>query len=114
MVKIIGSGLMEMLVSLSLISILLLNFDALQLHSLRQINTAYQLALANQQLQNLSEILHAASTTDVSSLTAQWIDQTKMLLPTSIPSVQGSFPNYNLTICWDSSTFKCEKIMTAF
>ncbi len=101
-----GASLIEILVSLFLLSIMLFGLDALGLVVLHETKNAYYLAVAEQQMFNMIEQIHAAKNIDISSALIQWNKQNKQLLPQGIGEIKGPY----LSIYWGSfPDYSCSK-----
>lgn len=101
----VGFSLIEVLISLLLVSLILLGLDGAQFYALKQAKTAYFLNVATQQLQNLTERL-AASQTPEQPL-ALWNNENRQLLPSGFGTVNGESPNYTITIYWGRKKSQC-------
>ena len=104
--RILGFSLIEVLISLLLISLILLGLDAMQYASLRQIKETYFLHVASNQLQNLKERLFVSQQSPQIFL---WNEENKKVLPAGFGTLSGEFPNYILTIYWGKKTHQCKK-----
>src|SRR5260221_10086330 len=92
-----GTGFIEILVSLSLISLLLLGLDALEWTSLHEMKSAYYFAVAKQQIQVITERLHAfKSSENLESKIIIWNRQNQAVLPHGKGRVTGSYPHYDI------------------
>lgn len=107
-----GVSLIEILISIILLSILLLGVDAMQITTLQRAKTNYYFAVATQQLNILTEQLKLEKH-DVSVLLSAWNKQNQIVLPQGRGTIQGDFPHYELTIFWgnkNASECKTNKI----
>lgn len=96
-----GYTLIEVLISLMLLSLALLALDASQITSLNHNRAAYFSAVAENQLQNMSEQLKASlPNPSLPEVLANWNSQNATVLPKGIGSITGNFPSYTLTIAW--------------
>lgn len=97
-----GTSLIEVLISLFLISLLLLGLDAVQLFSLRQSKINYYYAIALQQIQNLHEELTVTNRPDLDF----WNLQNQQVLPQG----RGELSAYAISIFWGNRDEKtCDK-----
>ena len=106
-----GFSFIEVLVSLLLLSIILLGFDAAELFSLRTTREAYYFNVATHQLNAMTERLIALD--HYHGLEQQvviWNEQNKEILPKGRGKVEGHFPNYLITVCWGKSECLKEKM----
>ena len=106
-----GFTLIEVLISLIMLSLILLGFDAMEIYSLRSIRATYYFHLATFQWISIAERLRSiGSRSGIEEQVAAWNEQNKQLLPQGIGSVTGSYPNYTVTIYWGGMTAACQKI----
>ena len=106
-----GFSFIEVLVSLLLLSLILLCFDAAELFSLRTTQEAYYFNVATHQLNAMTERLIALA--DHHGLEQQiviWDAQNKEILPKGRGKVEGRFPDYWVSVCWGKSECLKEKI----
>ena len=105
-----GFTLLEVLISLFILSILLLGLDAMQLAALREAESAYYLSVATQQLNNMLERLQITKNDSLSDQQQQWNQQNQMVLPNGRGVISGEYPHIKLAIYWgDESAGACEK-----
>lgn len=96
-----GFSLIEVLISLIILAFILLGFDALQIHALRENQRAYFITVATNQLFSLAEQLRESdNSTDVTSIVTEWNNQNKEVLPEGRGIISGNFPDYWITIFW--------------
>lgn len=108
--RLAGFSLIEVLVSLLLVSFILLGFEAAEVYSLRVIRAANYFNLANNQLANMVERLRVLG--DSSSLlqeTAAWNIQNNNLLPHGFGEITGHYPVYNITLYWGDIKPSCQQ-----
>ncbi len=106
-----GFTLLEVLISLFLLTFILLGFDEMEIYSLRQTRATYYFHLATQQLNSMIERLQTVGM--YSSVTEQieiWNMQNQQLLPEGQGEVIGSYPNYTLIIFWGNALHSCPEI----
>jgi Tfp pilus assembly protein PilV len=100
-----GVSLIEIVISLLLISLALFGFDAMQLMAIQKSRTAYNEAIANNQLHILNLQLQVAGRlSDHEKIIAIWSQENAALLPQGISYVSGDFPQYTIKICWGVDT----------
>jgi prepilin-type N-terminal cleavage/methylation domain-containing protein len=105
-----GFSLIEVLVSLLLLSWIMLGFDATELYSLRQIRAAYYFNSAANQLDNMFERLRSKGIqADVQHEVQIWNLENKAVLPQGWGQVKGGFPDYEVTIYWGGCISPCEQ-----
>lgn len=96
-----GFILLEVLVSVALVSLgslSLITFSYLTLEN-TQHNT--YLIFAQQQLSNLAQRLAMiGNSTAINAQINAWNQENNLVLPHGNGKVQGSYPNYRLTLCW--------------
>lgn len=105
-----GFSLLEVLVSLLLISFILFGFDATEIVGLRMIRATYYFDIANHQLNNMVERLHIINNdSDLLQQVTIWNSQNKTVLPHGIGDVAGHYPFYQITIYWGNSKSPCQQ-----
>jgi len=106
-----GFTLLEVLISLVLLSFILLGFDEMEIYSLRSISAAYYFHIATEQLNSMIERLHTAGINfSVNEQIDIWNSQNKQLLPTGEGEITGSYPNYTITLYWGDTPHICQEI----
>ncbi len=104
-----GFSLIEVLVSLMLLSLALLGMDAMEIFALRENRSAYYFSLANAQMESITEHLRAIGLVDNASIIRAWNKENSILLPQGVGVVQGQFPTYAATLFWgDPKTNECK------
>ena len=93
-----GFSVIEVLISLLILSLILLGFDAMQIASLRRCQQAYFFSVAEQQLVAMSERLQSFS--EITKQIAIWNQQNQQLLPNGLGVISGTYPDYQLSIFW--------------
>ena len=98
----LGFSLLEVLISLFILSIALLGLDATGLFSWQLQLNAYYAALAEQQLQNMEERLRLLEVSPfaLEQEVALWNLENKRLLPKVKGKVSGTYPNFELSLIW--------------
>ncbi len=105
-----GFNLIEVLVSLFILSLVLLNFDAMEIFSIRENRNAYFFSVAENQLNSMVERLKAFDKKiDLEKQLAIWNQQNRTVLPQGIGFVKGN----QISIFWGkkSNNKNCEKIL---
>ncbi len=109
--KLFGFSLIEVLISLLLLSLILLGFDAMEIFALRENRAAYYFSVATNQLNTMLECLRALNSRDgLAQQIAIWNQQNQDVLPNGIGVVVGSYPMYTVTIYWGEIQHSCEKM----
>jgi Tfp pilus assembly protein PilV len=105
-----GFSLLEVLISLLLLSFVLFGFDATEVYSLRTIRAAYYFDMANNQLNNMVERLYLINNdSDSLQQVAIWNMQNKTVLPEGLGQVTGHFPVYKITVYWGKKISPCQQ-----
>lgn len=105
-----GTSLIEILISILLLSILLLGVDAMQMITLQKAKTNYYVAVATHQLHILSERLKLTKNNDVALDLLIWNQQNQAILPQGKGVIQGDFPHYEIMIFWgNKNAMECKK-----
>lgn len=92
---------------------MLLGFDAMQIHTLRENHNAYLFSIATNQMQSIIERLHAFShRVELSNQIAKWNIENSESLPEGRGVISGHFPTYTVTLFWGKSTLQqeCQEI----
>lgn len=102
-----GFSLIEVLISLLILSLILLGFDAMEISALRLNREAYLFSVAENQLNSMIERLRAGAINEIEI----WNQQNKELLPEGRGSVSGQYPEFLITLFWGEKTEKknCEE-----
>lgn len=109
MLRMLGFTLLEVVISLLIIAIMLLGFDAMQLHALRERKAAYYAQVATQQLNNMIARMQLNKNADFSQQLEIWNQQNKKILPKGEGSVNGVYPHYVIKIFWGNGNHNdCE------
>jgi hypothetical protein len=96
-----GSSLVEILISLFLLSFILLGFDAIELYSLQMTRQGDELHIATIQLDEMAERLQALGIhSGLDSQILIWNAHNKEVLSNGQGSVSGYFPFYTVQIQW--------------
>jgi len=107
-IKVSGFSLIEVLVSLLILSWLLLGLAVLEVNSMRQARIILLFNLAANQLANLSERVFASVGIETQPTITSWNSENKTILPKGIGDLEGQFPNYQLTIEWGAYVNHCD------
>lgn len=108
--KTTGFSLIEVLISLLLISLILFGLDAGQLYSIKEAEAGWFLNVANHQIANAIERLISLKTYDgLNEQLAQWNQENQAVLPSGGGNITGSFPDYVITVYWGNSSHHCKK-----
>lgn len=104
-----GFSLVEVLISLILLSCILLGFDGMEIYSLREIRATYFYHLAINQLYSMSERLRCLEMQDnLASQIAIWNLENKNLLPHGYGKVAGIYPNFTISVFWGKPQSNCQ------
>src|SRR5205809_775092 len=96
-----GFSLIEVLISILLLSIALIGIDALELNSLRISRETYYLSVATNQMQSIADRLKVFSNNNVlQSEIDDWNRENKNILPQGRGQVSGIFPFYQIAVFW--------------
>ncbi len=106
----LGVSLIELVVSLFILSILLLGLDAVQITSLHEAKKVYFFSVAAQQLSQMAERLMACKGNNMDAQLTIWNRQNARVLPQGRGIVSGSHPDYVITIFWGKAgELKCHQ-----
>lgn len=95
-----GASLIEVLVSLFLLSIMLLSFDAMQLYTLQQTKQSYYVNVAHNQLNNIESQLRLISDGEYQSHVDVWNEENGRVLPNGQGAVSGNYPSFDIQLFW--------------
>jgi hypothetical protein len=93
-----GMSLIEILVSLFLLSLIQLGAVEMQCLALREDYDAWIFMIATVQLNNITERLHTDFLLD--NQIKQWNQENEKVLPQGIGKVTGDYPEYTVTLYW--------------
>lgn len=103
-----GFTLMEVLISLILLSFVLLGFDEMELYSLYTTNAAYYFHVGAEQINSMIELLNKMNDVEViNKQIEEWNLQNKQVLPQGEGEVRGNYPHYFLTLYWGGASHPC-------
>ncbi|OGT54630.1 MAG: hypothetical protein A3F43_04230, partial [Gammaproteobacteria bacterium RIFCSPHIGHO2_12_FULL_42_10] len=98
--KITGTSLIEVLVSLFLLSLMAAASSELNLVSLREAKSEYYSSVAMQQIKNMLAVLSIPQAMDTASALERWNQQNQMVLPRGKGTVRGQHPHFVVSIYW--------------
>lgn len=105
-----GFSLIEVLISLLLISLILFGLDAGQFFTIKEANYAYFFSTAENQIRNGVQRLVALKGYEaLDEQEANWNAENQKVLPQGWGIITGAFPNYTLSIYWGNIPHRCEK-----
>jgi hypothetical protein len=109
----LGFSLLEVLISLFILSFALLGFEAMELHAFHETHSAFLFNIAMHQMANMSERLRVSDSEEaLDDLIEEWNQQNQMLLPKGYGRVMGDFPTYTIFIFWGNvSHVNCKEIL---
>jgi Tfp pilus assembly protein PilV len=96
-----GASIMELLVSMVLVSILLLGIDAMQIRGIQQAKINFYFAVSQQQISLMAERLRL-STHHASLYLPEWNQQNQSLIPQAKSILNMSDSHYTLAVLWGS------------
>lgn len=85
---------------------MLLGFDAVQMIALQETKSSYYFAVANQQANELAELLSLYQNDNLNELLLLWNEHNQEVLPQGKGLLTGRDPNYVLTISWGGYPMK--------
>lgn len=105
-----GFSLVEILISMLLLSLILLGLDGMQIHALQQSRIACISSIAANQLHAMAERLRACSMDEIEDQILIWNQQNNLVLPGGRGKVEGQYPSYTLIIFWgEHKNNECKK-----
>lgn len=105
-----GTSLIEVLISILLISLILFGLDGEQAYSLKEVKIAYFHSLAGNQINNAIERLATLKMSDgFDEQYAIWNSENQEILPFGFGTISGTFPNYLVTVYWGNINHDCAK-----
>ena len=106
-----GYSLMEVLLSLTLLSFALLGMDAMEADALQASHASYLFSMAEMQMLAITERLRVLGPkTGITALQAQWHQENAVLLPRSREQILGVFPHYVITLFWGMPQRTCDTL----
>lgn len=100
--KMTGTSLIEILISLFLLSLLLFGWDTIQISALQIMQGAYHFHIAQQQLLNIAETIKSNNGIDANTINV-WHQQNKQLLPHAQGKISGHYPSFNIEVKWGNN-----------
>lgn len=100
--KTAGFTLIEVLISILILSLVLLGFDAMELVALQRSRSAFLFNLATEQLHSMQERIQAYGKSDLPKQLALWNEDNMALLPLG----KGHVVNDRISIFWGEKTNK--------
>jgi prepilin-type N-terminal cleavage/methylation domain-containing protein len=106
-----GFTLIEVLISLLLLSLMLLGFDAMGIFGHSETRSAYYYTQAVNQIFCLEERLRALNVHDgLENQIEIWNKENQTVLPNALGSVTGIYPTYTITLFWGESQTDCPHV----
>jgi prepilin-type N-terminal cleavage/methylation domain-containing protein len=99
-IRISGFTLLEVLISLFILSLLLLGLDAAETQALRQAKAVYYFNVAREQLNSMVEQLQTTQGAEFANIEAKWNEQNKQILPQGKGQISKQLPQFILSIFW--------------
>lgn len=107
--SIFGYSLIEVLVSLLILTFTLLGFAQAWLHGMKQAISAYYFSVATTQMDSMIERLRSlGSGHGLDEQIAVWNADNKQFLPNAMGSVSGQYPAYHISLSWGNSQQRCD------
>ncbi len=105
-----GFTLLEILITLFILSLLLLGLNAMQLTALRKTTAAYYFSVATEQLHSMAERLHATNGSNNMLSQLSWNEQNKEVLPQGVGTINENTSNATLTLFWGKQhAYQCDR-----
>lgn len=101
-----GTSFIEVIVSLLLLSIILLELDVLALYALREEKSVYYSTIAINELSNMAERLQSSQFEDIDTQLSWWNQQNEKFLPLGIGKIEQQALT-KLTIFWGKDKNAC-------
>ena len=103
-----GFSIIEVLVSILLLSLLLLIFESIGWSMLQSIRSTYYLHVAAIQLNNMTERLQALGNNNgLENQIRLWNKENQKSLPRGSGQVSGLCPHYTIIVSWGGETGEC-------
>lgn len=93
-------GLLEVLISFCLLSLVMLGMNAMQLSSLQHLQASLYVAAASEQLASLDNYLQSTHGSNADKFIDEWKSQIAEMLPSGAGDLYGDFPSYVISIFW--------------
>lgn len=105
-----GVSLIEVLISLLLLSIVLFGLDAGQIYANKELKNAYFFSTGINQMHNAIErLLTLRDQTGLEQQIASWNKENQIVLPEGLGTITGRFPDYLITLSWGNASEPCVK-----
>jgi len=95
-----GLTLLEVMISLCILSIAMLGFDVLQIAAMRQAKALFYGTIARQQVKMIEELLMSAGENNSTDYIELWKKQNTEVLPRGRGQITGAYPQYGISIFW--------------
>lgn len=103
-----GFSMIEVLISMLLLSFILLGLDAMETYSIQKARSAYLFNMAITQLNNMAEKLKAIMNGNgLAGQLEKWNQENQVVLPQGLGTVTGKFPDFTVTIYWGKTQHHC-------
>lgn len=104
-----GFTLLEVLISLFLLSLILLGTSAMQFVAQREARSAFYLAVAMEQISSMQSWLLVAKNDLLVEQIDKWNRQNRQVLPNGYGTVFGDYPHYQINLFWGKQEKECNK-----
>lgn len=99
--KLSGFSLLEILISLMLLSMTLIGMDAMQIMTLRDNRAIYFFSVAENQMKSMRARLRVSKNQEEVNIQLQrWNEENKLVLPDGEGVITGNLPYLTLTLYW--------------
>lgn len=104
-------SLIEVLISIFILSCILLGVNAMQVLALREAKSAYYFDVAMQQIHVITERLNVIKNSNIDQALVVWNQQNAQVLPNGKGVVRGEYPLFDIVIFWGkySHLVTCKK-----
>jgi prepilin-type N-terminal cleavage/methylation domain-containing protein len=107
-----GFSLIEVLISLLLLSCIFIGFDVFCTHSVKGMRHVFYFIQAVNQIASMEERLRALDNhVGLNEQISAWNRENAIVLPKGIGEVTGIYPKYTLMIYWGNPPSECNNIM---
>jgi len=98
-------SLFEILISFLLFSLSLLGLNAMEIFALHKTIDIYCARMADKQIENMAERLRMVSAEGGrDAQVVLWNQENQAVLPRGVGTVQGEYPRYTVTLCWNKKS----------
>lgn len=104
MQKLFGVTLIEVLISLLILMLALLGFDAMLLDASQKMRNAYYFTLATDQIISIAEWLHGHTKDQSTDHLQQWNQEIQSFLPAGQGILSDKGSHYQITLFWGQKT----------